>query len=111
MQEYDEIKKILKFAEDLTDNISKMLNSDIEHDIKKIFDLYKKREGFVKKLKNLSESDDITEKIKELDWNNRINRLILKDKDNLIKLKQITNDKGNEIKNLMKRKSLLIYKD
>lgn len=112
MQEFDRIEKILKFLEDVTDNISKVINESEENDRKDFGALYKKRKDKIEELNNLIKTEEGKKFIENANnnWIERINNLTLKDKKNLEKLEKLTQDKGNKLKKLIKSKSVLIYK-
>lgn len=113
MQEFDEIKKILKFAEDITDNINKLLINEPEAKSDKISSLYLKRKKYLAHLQKLAENDKNKEFVnnEKYKWSERIKNLTDKDRQNLEMIKKIAEEKGTEIKNLMNKKALLIYKD
>ncbi len=113
MQEFDEIKKMLKFTEEITDNINKLLINESEMDSNKISELYFKRKDLLSKLKSLAEKDDNKEFVnnEKYQWSERIKNITEKDRNNLELLKKVAESKGTEIKNLMNKRALLIYKD
>jgi hypothetical protein len=111
MQKYDEIKKILKITEDITDNISKALNNDNNRDSEAISKLYLKRKKYLDELNDSIHNNlDITEN-ENLNLKERLKNLTEKDSYNIKKLEDISKETGNDIKNLMNKKALLIYKD
>lgn len=113
MQEFDEIKKMLKFTEEITDNINKLLINESEMDSNKISELYFKRKDLLSKLKSLAEKNDNKEFVnnEKYQWAERIRDITEKDRKNLELLKKVAESKGTEIKNLMNKRALLIYKD
>ena len=113
MQEYKKIKKLLKFVEELTDNISSKLDKDDEHNKNDVLVLFNQRKKALQELKSEAEKDNSRDFLDDPhnNWNERISLLMKKDKLNLQKLEKKTKGLGEDLKKIYKQKNLLIYKD
>lgn len=112
MQESENIKKKLKFVEELTDKISRLLEKDEGKEDKEINELYKQRRKAVEELREMIISGEAKKFIEDPDnlWNERIASIMEKDKINMDKLEKRTKGIGEKLKNIYKQKNLLIYK-
>jgi hypothetical protein len=116
MQKFDDVllEKIFGGLEIITEKISLLLSAKefVESDdINNISELYKKRKLLLNNLDTWFQNENSKKYVNlNLDlWGKRLDNLIQNDKENVAKIENNTKNIGNKLRELIKKKSLLVY--